>query len=107
MLARAAKNPPKTEEKPKKRSSARSKRKQTEADVFSLDIGTRTVVGIVSHYENDKFTVKYSVSVPHTKRAMTDGQIEDIDAVAKVAAEVKAELEKQSEIGRASCRERV
>lgn len=98
MLARAAKNPPKTEEKPKKRSSARSKRKQTEADVFSLDIGTRTVVGIVSHYENDKFTVKYSVSVPHTKRAMTDGQIEDIDAVAKVAAEVKAELEKQSGI---------
>ncbi len=61
---------------------------------FSLDIGTRTVVGVVGEKREDDFHVIDCVSVPHNKRAMTDGQIEDIDEVAKIASKVIAELEK-------------
>ena len=61
---------------------------------FSLDIGTRTVVGIVGEKREDDFHVIDCVSIPHNKRAMTDGQIEDIEEVSKVASKVIADLEK-------------
>ena len=60
---------------------------------FSLDIGTRTVVGVVGEKRDDDFHVIDYVSVPHNKRAMIDGQIEDIDEVAKIASRVIAKLE--------------
>ena len=64
--------------------------------VFSLDIGTRNVVGTVGYKdENDKFTAMAIYSVEHESRAMLDGQIHDIGRVAKVIGEVKAHLEQQ------------
>jgi cell division protein FtsA len=67
---------------------------QEENVIFSLDIGTRTVVGIVSKTNDDGyFEVLASVSEAHTVRAMIDGQIEDIKQVAKVAETVKTKLE--------------
>lgn len=66
--------------------------------VFALDIGTRTVVGIVGEYIDDKFYLKDYISVPHTKRAMIDGQVEDIKQVAKIVAHVKSALEQKSGI---------
>ena len=61
--------------------------------IFALDIGTRTVVGILGEYIDEKFYVRDCVVVPHTKRAMVDGQIEDIKQVAKIVSVAKAQLE--------------
>lgn len=66
--------------------------------VFALDIGTRTVVGVVGEYIDDKFFLSDYVSIPHTKRAMVDGQVEDIRQTAKTVAAVKAQLEEKSGI---------
>lgn len=64
--------------------------------VFALDIGTRTVVGIIGEYIDEKFRLKDYISVPHTKRAMVDGQVEDIKQVAKIVAQAKAALEERN-----------
>ncbi len=66
--------------------------------IFSLDIGTRTVVGIVGKMIEDKFTILDYEVVPHSKRSMLDGQIEDIDEVSKVVAKVKNSLEERSKL---------
>lgn len=64
--------------------------------VFSLDIGTRNVVGTVGYKdENDKFTAMAIYSVEHESRAMLDGQIHDIGRVSKTIAVVKEHLEQQ------------
>ena len=64
--------------------------------VFALDIGTRTVVGVVGEYIDDKFYLQDYISVPHTKRAMVDGQVEDIKQVAKIVSQVKTQLEEKN-----------
>lgn len=61
--------------------------------IFALDIGTRTVVGIIGEKDGDSFKILECVSCPHTRRAMVDGQVEDIKQVAKIVGEVKAQLE--------------
>lgn len=77
---------------------AKQVRTQKEGEIFALDIGTRNVVGIIGHNENDIFCLDHAVSVPHTQRAMIDGQIEDIPEVAKVVKTVKEKLEEKSGI---------
>lgn len=66
--------------------------------VFALDIGTRTVVGMLGRYVDEKFCLDDYISVPHTKRAMVDGQVEDIKQVAKIVSQVKAALEERNGI---------
>lgn len=61
--------------------------------VFALDIGTRSVIGIVGVPEGDKIRVLAVESEEHQKRAMTDGQIEDIEQVSLVSRHVKERLE--------------
>lgn len=63
--------------------------------IFSLDIGTRSVVGIVGELKDDNFNILDCEQEFHEKRAMRDGQIEDIDLVAKVANNVKIKLEQR------------
>lgn len=63
--------------------------------IFALDIGTRTVVGIVGERDGDKFRILECVVVPHTRRAMVDGQIEDIKQAAKIVGQVKRQLEEK------------
>lgn len=62
--------------------------------IFSLDIGTRTIIGIVGEYiEDEKFRVlAYSIR-EHNKRNMYDGQIHDIEGVTKIVKEIVKELE--------------
>lgn len=67
--------------------------KNIEDLIFSLDIGTRTVIGIVGIYEDEKFKVLASCVKEHNKRNMYDGQIHDIEGVTKIVKEVKEELE--------------
>ncbi len=63
--------------------------------IFVLDIGTRSVVGIAGHMEGDLFMVEGWAMEPHPRRAMIDGQIEDIEQVARVAGLVKARIEEE------------
>lgn len=63
--------------------------------IFALDIGTRSVIGVVAYYENEILQVLDVEVCEHTQRAMVDGQIEDIDMVARVVASVKEKLEKR------------
>lgn len=78
----------------KKPSASAKKTLKPQGDtVFALDIGTRTVVGVLGFMDGDIFRVTDTESVPHLKRAMIDGQVEDIEQVAKVARTVKETLE--------------
>ncbi|QDR82762.1 cell division FtsA domain-containing protein [Sporomusa termitida] len=61
--------------------------------LFALDIGTRSVVGLVGKTENGVITLLASDREEHHTRAMLDGQIHDVQEVAGVLAAVKARLE--------------
>lgn len=61
--------------------------------VFSLDIGTRTVIGVVAKYEDDKLQILQSEVIEHEERNMYDGQIHDIAGVTEVVKKVKERLE--------------
>lgn len=61
--------------------------------IFALDIGTRTVVGVVGVEEKGKFKVLAVEVAEHKNRAMLDGQIHDISLVADIANQVKEKLE--------------
>lgn len=71
---------------------------QGENDIFALDIGTRNVVGVIGHMEDGVFTVSEAVSVPHKRRAMLDGQIEDIVETSRIVSQVKEALEEKAEM---------
>ena len=79
-------------------STKRKKRRSKKAPanyIFALDIGTRSVIGIVGVLKDEKFHVMAVETVEHPKRAMIDGQIEDIEQVSKVAHLVKERLEER------------
>lgn len=61
--------------------------------IFALDIGTRSVVGVVGVREGEKFRIITTEILEHRNRAMLDGQIHDIGQVAAVAKEVKEKIE--------------
>ncbi|MHA7138521.1 cell division FtsA domain-containing protein [Rossellomorea arthrocnemi] len=63
--------------------------------IFALDIGTRSVVGIILEEINGIFQVSDILVEEHKKRAMLDGQIHDVPAVAEVISSIKAQLEKK------------
>lgn len=80
--------------KPKTAKKVEIKENYNQEDlIFALDIGTRTVVGIVGFYENEYFKVIAAEIYEHKSRAMLDGQIHDINKVAEVVGEVKGRLE--------------
>ncbi len=59
---------------------------------FALDIGTRTVVGLIVEGE-EPLEIKAACILEHNQRSMHDGQIHDVDRVAEVVQKVKKELE--------------
>ncbi len=62
--------------------------------VFGLDIGTRSVVGTVGYKDSTSgFVVVAQVMLEHDTRAMIDGQIHDIGAVAQTIGKIHARLE--------------
>lgn len=69
-------------------------RKDPQGDIiFALDIGTRTVVGVLARKTPQGCQIIDMVTVVHEKRSMADGQIEDIPSVAADIKRVKRELE--------------
>ena len=63
--------------------------------VFGLDIGTRSVVGVVGYLEYGRFKIAAMAQQLHTTRAMLDGQIHDIYKVGDTIRQVKLSLERQ------------
>lgn len=61
--------------------------------IFALDIGTRTVVGVVGVEEGQKFRILAVEIIEHESRAMIDGQIHDVGRVAEVSGLIKNKLE--------------
>ncbi len=61
--------------------------------VFSLDIGTRTVIGVAGIFEDNKFKILASEILEHQERSMYDGQIHDISGVTKITKKVKERIE--------------
>lgn len=66
--------------------------------IFALDIGTRTVVGLVGIQDKDKLKVLAVEIEEHKNRAMLDGQIHDISLVADIVSNVKEKLENKTGI---------
>lgn len=73
-------------------------RAQEKSDIFALDIGTRSIIGVVGRVENGKFHVLAIDKENHDQRAMMDGQIEDIGRVAALAENVVRRLERSTRI---------
>ncbi|NLL69943.1 MAG: cell division protein FtsA [Epulopiscium sp.] len=63
--------------------------------IFGLDIGTRTVIGVVGYQKGNKFSVVAVEQQEHRSRAMIDGQIHDVMKVVEVVQSVKKNLEKK------------
>lgn len=61
--------------------------------IFALDIGTRTVKGIVCKKEGSTLKIMAESIMEHDSRSMIDGQVHDIDKVSKVVVKVKEDLE--------------
>ncbi|WP_274307756.1 cell division protein FtsA [Solibacillus daqui] len=61
--------------------------------LFALDIGTRSVVGIILEQLGDQYHVSDILVKEHKERAMVDGQIHNVLYVAELIKEIKAELE--------------
>ena len=61
--------------------------------LFALDIGTRSIVGLIGEKTEAGIRVLGGVRQEHTTRAMLDGQIHDVPEVAKVIRSVRQRLE--------------
>ena len=65
--------------------------------IYALDIGTRSVIGMLGRAEEGRVNILALEKQPHTRRAMLDGQIEDIAQVAQAVAAVTRRLEQRIE----------
>jgi len=63
--------------------------------IFALDIGTRSVVGIVLEKKATSYQVIDIISKEHDERSMVDGQIHDVLSVSQVISSVKEALEER------------
>lgn len=63
--------------------------------IFALDIGTRSVVGVIVQETARGLEILASESLEHQERAMIDGQIHDVEKVAEAVKKVKAVIEER------------
>jgi cell division protein FtsA len=65
--------------------------------LFALDIGTRSVVGMIIKQQDDgKYEILHIKVEEHEERSMLDGQIHHIPAVARVIKKIKKQLEAEA-----------
>lgn len=62
-------------------------------EIFALDIGTRSIIGVFGRKEKNRLHVLDIDTEAHDQRAMLDGQIEDIGRVADAARIVVQRIE--------------
>lgn len=64
--------------------------------IFALDIGTRMVMGLVMIKNKEQgYEILASARTEHRQRAMYDGQVHDVEEVARAVIRVKERLEKK------------
>lgn len=63
--------------------------------LFALDIGTRSIVGIILEEHKNSYHVADFLMKEHKERAMVDGQIHNVMYVAELIQEIKSELEEK------------
>ncbi|MBC9785063.1 rod shape-determining protein [Heliobacterium chlorum] len=63
--------------------------------IFALDIGTRSVVGIIAREKEEGLEILHTAMEEHRHRAMLDGQIHDVVQVSNVVRRIKQRLESQ------------
>ncbi len=68
-------------------------RMQPDDMVFALDIGTRSIIGIVGIVEENKVKIVAIDQEEHSERAMIDGQIENIEKASTLAEKMKKRIE--------------
>lgn len=66
--------------------------------VFALDIGTRKIIGLVMEKLDNQYQVIDAEMLEHSTRAMMDGQIHDVEAVAATITHIKETLESRLQI---------
>ncbi|KJR96173.1 MAG: hypothetical protein VR68_15295 [Peptococcaceae bacterium BRH_c4a] len=66
-----------------------------ENTIFALDIGTRSVIGIVVGVEGTRLKILAQSVTEHESRAVFDGQIHDIFKVTQAVKKVKTDLEQK------------
>lgn len=64
--------------------------------IYALDIGTRSVIGMLGTVVDGRVQIRAIEKQLHPKRAMMDGQIEDIAQVAQIVRTVTDRLEETS-----------
>ena len=64
-----------------------------EKEIFALDIGTRKVMGIIARQLDDAIEILDVEAIEHPSRPMFDGQIHNIEEVAKTVRRLKEILE--------------
>lgn len=96
MAGRQVKRPQTHTKKPqvkKVQPQEKKVRLQTDDMVFALDIGTRSIIGMVGYVEEGRIRIVAIEREEHAERSMIDGQIENIEKVAALAQKVKQRLE--------------
>lgn len=66
--------------------------------IFALDIGTRSVVGVVMQQTARGLEIVATETLEHRQRSMIDGQIHDVELVSEAVSKVKQSIEER--IGR-------
>ena len=64
--------------------------------MLALDIGTRSVVGVISKLEGKQYVIEDMEVLEHPDRAMFDGQIHDIQKVTDIVRTVVERLEERN-----------
>lgn len=67
----------------------------SQTHIFGLDIGTRSVVGMLLRHTGSNYEIVDVEIEEHNERSMVDGQIHNVLAVTKVISSIKEKLEKK------------
>ncbi len=66
--------------------------------IFALDIGTRKIIGLLMQKNETGYEILASEMIEHSTRAMMDGQIHDVEAVASTIQAIKNKIEEKLDI---------
>ncbi|HPN27647.1 MAG TPA: cell division FtsA domain-containing protein [Thermotogota bacterium] len=66
--------------------------------IYALDIGTRTVIGVLAEKIDEKIVVYDSEIMEHEERAMSDGAIQDVQKVSQIVKRVTRTLSERNQI---------
>ncbi|MFW6381103.1 MAG: cell division protein FtsA [Bacillota bacterium] len=65
---------------------------------FALDIGTRTIIGLILEEGDEGYQIVESAVTEHQTRSMLDGQIHNVNEVAREVEKIKQELEQKTDL---------